>query len=1756
MNTQTWQEPVDFVSHLEALATHRPDDIALVTVGDDGTGLAESSWTYHAFAARVRALAAVLQQRGARGERALVMLDNDDHYAVAMFACFYAGTVAVPVFAPDAARQQQLERLTGIAADAEARFVLTTAGLGADVAVAIGAAVAVIEVDDIDAAQAAHWAPCTPALTDVAFLQYTSGSTSAPKGVMVTHGNLIANERAIRAGLGIGPADKFAVWAPLYHDMGLIGGLLQPFYSGIPCVLTSPQFFLERPIRWLEMISHHRATLSGGPDFAYRLCLDRVKDAQLARLDLSCWRVAYTGAEPVRADTMQAFAERFGPVGFRADSIYPCYGLAEATLFVTGVQRGAGMPVQTFDAQALASGTARSSEAGTALVGCGTVTADHRVRIVAPATLQPAADGVIGEIWASGPSIGAGYWGNPAATAEAFVEHDGARWLRTGDLGFVHEGHLYVSGRVKDLIIVRGHNLYPQDLERAVEAEVDVVRKGRVAAFAVQVDGREGIGLAAEVSRSTRKLVPPPSLVEALSAAVSEACGEPLSVVVLLNPGALPKTSSGKLQRSACRQGWQTRTLDAYALFEQGRIELIGEAAASVVPQAVPRDTSDPLLAELAAIWGDVLDRKSGEPLPADAHFFLQGGNSLAAARVAAAVAARWNVTFPVSVLFEHPRLRDAVAALKRVIAAGNAAVAAIAPLPDSGVAPLSYAQQRQWFLWHLEPASTAYHVAGVLTLQGALDADALRRAVDALVGRHAMLRTVFVANAQGEPIATVRPHQPVPLVIHDVSGLPAAQQAASASAAARDLADQPFDLATGPLWRVALIRLAEDRHQLVVVMHHIVSDGTSMGIWIDELAQHYRAALTNDNNLPAPRQYADFAAWQTQWLAGGERDRQLAYWREQLGDTHPVLALPVDHPRDAVARYRAATYDMALPSSLLTALRATAAAREATPFMAMLAALQALLHRHTGQTDIRVGVPVANRHHAAAQGVIGLFVNTVVLRNVLDDRTPLGTVLATARQAALGAQANQDLPFEQLVEALQPERSLSHAPLFQVLFNHQHEDFSRFSAITGLVASGAALPGTAAQFELSVEIRENRDGSAALRLVYAREVFEAATMARFAEHYLRVLDTLARQPDTTVGDAALLGAVEQETLAQWSHGDAVARLSPDTVHRWFELQVQRLPQAVALRFGDAVLNYAELNARANQLAHHLRRHGVGVETRVGIAMERSVELVVSLLAVMKAGGAYVPIDPDHPADRVAYMLDDSAVALVLTQAHLRERLPVVDGLQVIDVDGLSAALSAEPAHDPDIAVHGENLVYLIYTSGSTGRPKGAGNRHRALCNRLAWGQQHQPLDGTDTVLQKTPYSFDISFWEFFWPLTAGATLALAGPGEHRDPARLVALIDLHRVTTIHFVPSMLQAFMAHGATAACQRIRRIVCSGEALPADLQARVLQAFPQATLLNLYGPTEAAIEVTYWDCHDDGALTVPIGKPVGNTQAWVLDAALRPVPQGVAGELHLGGLSLARGYWNRPGLTAERFVADPLDDSGGRLYRTGDLVRWRADGQIEYLGRIDHQVKIRGFRIELGEVEAALLALPTVREAVVVAQDTGAGHRLVAYVQADASDTGDAAAIKSALAQTLPDYMVPSLVMMLARMPLNANGKIDRKALPAPEAASPRAFEAPVGELAQALAAIWAEVLHLERVGQQDNFFDIGGHSLLLIRVHRLMEERLTTRVPLVDLFQYPTIDALRRHLEAGTTAPVADTRQRAQDQRAARLRRGRTEAGVN
>ncbi|MBA2672824.1 amino acid adenylation domain-containing protein, partial [Ramlibacter sp.] len=1021
---------------------------------------------------------------------------------------------------------------------------------------------------------------------------------------------------------------------------------------------------------------------------------------------------------------------------------------------------------------------------------------------------------------------------------------------------------------------------------------------------------------------------------------------------------------------------------------------------------------------------------------------------------------------------------------------------------------PLSSAQQRLWFLDQYQPGDVSYNIAAAAELRGPLDVAALQAALNGVVARHDSLRTRFGVGAAGEPVQWVEPQLHLPLPVRDIG---AADPQPLILAEART----PFDLAQAPLLRVQLLRRSAGDHLLLLTMHHIVSDGWSMGVLVRELGVLYAAQLQGQDGelAPLPMQYADYTQGQREQLQGPALARQLAYWTRQLAGASGLLALPTDHPRPAVQRHRGARHRFAIGAALTARLKAFTHSRQATPFMALAAVFAVLLARHAGQQEVSLGTAVANRGQSRTRRLIGFFVNTLVLRIGLDADERFGDLLARVKDTALQAFAHQDLPFERLVETLRPERHAGHTPLVQAMLVLQNAPAVR-PELLGLDVRQLPLDNGSSKFDVLLELIEQQGGGLAAELEYDTDLFEADSIAQLARRFVWLLDQALAAPETKLMQLPLLPPNHHRRIVvEWNATQQAYPCGGQTLDRLLQAQALRTPHHTALVFEGEQLTYAQLDARANRLAHWLRAQAVGADVPVGVRMERGIGMVVALLAIMKAGGAYLPLDPDYPAERLDYMVRDAQPALVLTQ----ETWPEPSSLQAL------------PETAPEPTARPGSLAYVIYTSGSTGRPKGVGVPHEGIVNRLLWMQQAYGLVPEDRVLQKTPFSFDVSVWEFFWPLIAGAALVVARPGGHQDPDYLLEVLAGERISTMHFVPPMLDSFLerAGGQARRAAALKRVLCSGQALPRELQDRFFQVLPGVELHNLYGPTEASVDVTFWACDAASPLSsVPIGRPVANTQMHVLDAHLNPVPVGVAGELYIAGVQLARGYLHQPALTAERFVPNPFGAPGARMYRTGDLARYLADGGIDYLGRIDHQVKIRGLRIELGEIEAVLAAQPGVRDAVVLArEDVPGDQRLVAYVLAAAGEGPNSPAriaeLRAALGKHLPGYMVPAHYVVLQELPLTPNGKVDRKALPPPHAGTPapsRADEAPQGALETTLEAIWAQLLdapgagQAARIGRHDDFFALGGHSLLATRLVSRLRDALGVEPPVRAVFE--------------------------------------------
>ncbi len=1053
-----------------------------------------------------------------------------------------------------------------------------------------------------------------------------------------------------------------------------------------------------------------------------------------------------------------------------------------------------------------------------------------------------------------------------------------------------------------------------------------------------------------------------------------------------------------------------------------------------------------------------------------------------------------------------------------------------IVRLKERNHLPLSFAQQRLWFLDQLQPGSAAYNMAGALEISGRLDVNVLERSLDEILRRHEALRTTF-ETLDGQPVQVIAHAMRLALPLTDLSGMSEAERESQVKHLSQEEAEQSFDLTQGPLIRGRLLRLSGEAHLLLLTMHHIISDGWSTGVLIREVAALYEAYSRGEAS-PLPElevQYADYALWQREWLGGQTLEAQLDYWRQQLSGELPVLQLPKDFTRPASQKFLGATHTASISKRTSDELQRLSREEGTTLFMTLLTAFSVLLSRYSNQSEIVVGAPVANRTRMETEQLIGFFVNTLVIRTRLEGEPTFREMLGQVRETSLQAYAHQDVPFEKLVEELAPERSLNQTPLFQVTFALQNSSLPEFE-VSGLRMKALEVVGQTSKFELTLEMEETPSGLKG-HWQYSTELFEAATIERMARHFETLLEGIVSNPDCSVTKLPLLSTAERRASLFESNGTKASYPDSVCLHQLFERQALKTPGSVALVFEGEALTYAELNRKANKLAHHLRRMGVAAESRVGILMERSVEMVLAVLGIMKAGGAYVPLDPAYPQERLSFLMDDAELSIILTQEKFSETL-TESTTRLVRLDTEWEQIELESDDNVNAFVDATNMAYVIYTSGSTGKPKGVMVPHRGVVNCLHWLHKAFRLGADDCMLLRASLSFDGSVWELLTVLLAGGRVVVARHGGHRDPAYLVRVIADNGVTAVNFVPSVLSMLLDEKELADVKASFRLVSvGGEAMPVETLERLQERLGVETH-NFYGPTEGSIGSIDWLCDSEsGRTVVPIGRPIDNTTAFILDRHMQPVPSGVHGELFLGGDCVTRGYLKRPGLTAERFIPDPFTtEPGARLYRTGDLARCNSDGQIEFLGRLDHQVKIRGLRIELEEIEAVLATHEAVVECLVLArEDVPGDKRLVAYLVAAPGETlPQTSALRRYLKDRLPDYMIPTAFVALDFLPLATSGKVDRKALPAPLMDDVLKFEEEAGVLTaveEIVAGIWCEVLRCSRVGVSDNFFEIGGHSLLATQVMSRVREAFQTEVPLSSFYESPILSELALAIEA-------------------------------
>lgn len=1695
-----------------------------------------------------RRIACAILTTARPGDRVLLVYPPGPDFAMALWGCLYAGVIPTPAYPPDPLRlARTAPRLSAIAKDAQVDLTLSIDALCAqrELLAPYGErfrTMTWLGTDVVPEDYASAWRPPVITPDSIALLQYSSGSTGDPKGILATHANIAQNLNLIARVRGDSRHTRSAGWVPQYHDLCLIGGLLSSVWVGFQFWAFSPIDFLQRPARWLELASRVRATMTAAPNFAFDLAVRKTSPAEIARLDLSSIECLVTAAEPVRAESVRRFLDTFGPCGLRPEALRAYYGLAENTLFVSG--NVAGTTFTRFDRVALDQNRAEpvtTDDPADAVLPAYPPCPEQRVVIVDPDTRRRVPDGHVGEIWIGGPSVCAGYFDRPGASIETFRARtadtfDGP-FLRSGDLGFQRDGLLYLTGRRKDLVIIRGRNVWPQDLEAVAESSHPAIRPGSSAAFAIPgPDGEETLVMVAETSTTD------PATLDAVGAAIRGALAATFDVavrtVVLIERGTLPKTSSGKVQRAATR---------AAHLAGQLSVVTASVSAAATPPRPnadasgppPPAAARDPRTQAIAAWLGSEIAielRLDDHRIAGDLPLVQIGLDSLAAVTLQHRIESRFQHTLDIAALLGGATINGIARQLANGIktpASPSAAVPATVPVLPLGEhatasdAPTSSGQKALWFLHQLAPTSAAYHIAAAGRVQGPFDFSALERALQALAARHPTLRTRFPLH-DGLPVQRIDAATTV-----DIRLTPAdAAETLDPSAFVQREARLPFDLEHGPLWRVRVLQSSPTDQVVLFVAHHIVVDHDALAMLAPELWALYEAARQHRPvDLPAPpSDMAAFANWQTSFLASTDGEELAAWWMEQFQDPPPPLDLPLDGPRPPAPRFIGASHTLHLDAALSAAAREAARAHGVTLSALLLATYATLLARLSGQDDFTIGCPTNGRNRREWAQSIGFLSNTLAVRLRLDHGTTFADTLQQVHQTLLGALAHQDYPFPQLVQRLRLPRDAARSPLFGVLYNAlPHSPVAATAVGEGTAAfeiEGRRLTGLpvargAAQFDVSLTVAD--DGAAILAsFEYDTDLFEAATIAAIADQFRCLLGAVLADPTRPLGHLPLRD--EASPPLPPAHGPVLHDGRPfRSLHTRFAEMASQRSDAVAVRAVDGTLTYRALDERANALAEQLRHLGIGPGAVVGVLLDRTLHLPVALLGILKSGAAYLPLDPQHPRARLDAALDDAQARAVVTSGQRSVAFGLADHARpLLAIDAPTLLYGTEAP--PEIPVGSDDVAYVIFTSGSTGRPKGVAVPHGALVNFLDAMRREPGMTAHDILLAVTTVSFDIAALELFLPLLVGGQVVIADAHTAADGQALRDALLTSAATVLQATPATWRMLLDAGWHP--QPHLRMFCGGEALSRDVADALLDG--GGALWNLYGPTEATVWCTAFNVVPDVG-PVSIGHPIDNTVAYVLDAAGQRVPANVPGELYVGGACVAHGYVGRPELTAERFVPDPFaTDPRARLYRTGDIVRARRDGRLECLGRADQQIKLRGFRIEPGDIEVTLRAQPAIRDAVVVLRRDQPGQaHLIGYVTLRDPAT-DLEALRRSLHDLLPPYMVPSMLMALEALPETGNRKLDRGALPVPlwqDRRTDAAAVPPSTDLEQALCHIWATVLGHDAVSITDDFFILGGDSLAAVRLCTAVGERLGLRIAVQFLLDHPTVQSAARALEA-------------------------------
>lgn len=1863
---ELWQEETNktkaqtIVDVLIKISTLRGEDLAYKFISEERV----VEINYRDLDIRARSIGAWFMRRKAKGERAMIFLDPGIDYITTFLGCLYAGVIAVPGYPPRSSRH--MERLESIIIDADAKFILTSKDI-ADKRLLDQEKVIIVE--DIDKDLSTEYVGFEICPSDIAFLQYTSGSTGDPKGVMVTHDNIIANIQSVNEVTHTNNLctknDKGCSWLPPYHDMGLIGGILYPLYYSIPTVLMSPSYFLQNPVRFLELMSNEKVTQTIAPNFAYELYIEAIKNNPEVNIDLSSLRLCLNGAEPILADTINEFNTIFLPYGLDKKTITPCYGMAEATLMCTSSDIDSEFSIKTVDKMALekrciaevnkeAMHVNGNDKADTArLVACGYTDSRSEVIIVKPKTKERCVNNIIGEIWVRGPSIAKGYWNKPEVTQEIFKAYTypdkQGPYLRTGDLGFLDEnGELFVTGRIKDLIIVQGRNIYPQDLELSVSKSHEGLVAHGTAAFSINVDGVERVVVIQEVHRKVISALSRMNadsnkggkallLGESLNREDSKKYGSKCEVIfeaiikslteehdivpyniVLIKPASLPKTSSGKVQREKSKSllvenklsivsEWKQYTVDDSGNFsEMGNIEIEDK---------------------LIGLWREILGKEGDKvEIGSNNNFFKLGGTSLLGMQLVSRIRREFGLELPLRLLFERPTVK----AIAKLIEGGELSresegvrIAKI-KVGSKEDQVLSFAQERLWFIEKYEQGTSAYNIPAFCKISDKVDIGVFKESIRSIVERHEILRTLIKEDSNSRTYQEVLETRDHPFEIEEKECFSFNELEECFNKDRGYI----FDLSHEYPIRVRIYKLGlgsssesglgldnEYSYYLSMVVHHIAFDGWSSNIFIRDLREYYRYYSAGGEGAsklrldPLSVQYKDFAIWQRHYLAGEVLDKQISYWKNKLGG-YETLNLPTDYTRPIEVDYIGRSIGFELGKELSDRLRCIAKSLGVTLYSVLLSGYYLMLRVYSNQDDIVVGTPVANRHYSKIEDLIGFFVNSLVLRARISSDDSIEEFIREVSNTVIEGQAHQDVPFEKLVDELDLGKDRSRHAIFQVMFGVQG-----FGGRGGNVSVGGGDRGESwdvggdrilevysidggsednssrygegvVKFDIETLIDDSEErGVLSGTFNYRVSLYREETIGRFIETYIRILEQVGSIVDDVgrelnVGDVRYLSdGMYDEIIRGWNETDREYPYDK-TIQSLFQEQVEKSPDNIAVVYEDKEVTYRELNERANRLANYLiRNYDIRPDTLVPLLLDRNDGMIVSILGVLKAGGAYVPMDPGYPDERVGYILEDTNAKVVICDEVYKWRLEaIVSDIEdsSISVSGrshnyakegeeadlintelgigsvvnivslgsgeLEIELKPERCINPKTDVRSDNLAYVIYTSGTTGNPKGVMIEHKSVVNLATAHELELIYNGkSKNCLWYANYVFDGHVWEVYSSIINGHTIHIINNDTKYDLRLLDQYIKSHKIDSATIPAALLN-------NNEILNLNVLVVAGEIINKETLDYYLKN--NLKIINGYGPTESTVCASLHQYLDNDKAN-KIGRPISNARCYVLTEAFTPVPIGAIGELYIGGVGVARGYLNRPELTEERFIVNPFQteeekrDSrygpngrNGRLYKTGDLVRWLSDGNLEYIGRNDFQVKIRGYRIELGEIESVLGGYEDIKQAVVLAKehhsDIGEWSNnkyLVGYYVSDSRLEEES--ILGYLRSKLPEYMVPSILVHLDKLPLTINGKLDRRALPEAEfGGNIDNYVAPRDQVERRVVGIWSEVLGIseDKIGIRDNFFRLGGHSLLAAKVVRQIIKVFNQEIELRVVFEKQTIEGIANYLANKKSKP--------------------------